>query len=216
MESKISPYPTWTRSIRSASLHGVRWLLIVVGLALASPVHAGAPSNPAFLGISMEDARRRVALDGCWIEGVTPSSAAEAAGLRVADVIQALDGVPTASCTQLSAEIIAHAPGDMVHLDVMRGAGRITVRATLSTRAEILHARLVGRPLESIDAVDVDDRSQFDLADLRGDTTILAWFDVKRCADCVSLIRRLGDLVDAPRKAGSAPRLLAITSGNID
>jgi hypothetical protein len=211
MESKISLYPTWTRPIGFASLHGVKWWLGLV--ALAGVAHAGSPSNPAFLGISMDDARGHgLPFDGCFVDTVTVSSAAEAAGLRRGDVIQALDGTPTASCQQLTAEIIAHAPGDLVHLDTVRGAGRVTVSATLSTRAELLQRRLVGHSLDSIDAVDVDDRSQFDLADLRGETTILAWFDV-RCADCASLVRRLGDITQAPRRVGTPPRLLAVSFG---
>jgi peroxiredoxin len=193
----------------------VRSLVFLV--ALAGVAHAGAPSNPAFLGISMDDARGHgLAVDGCFVETVTASSAAEAAGLRRSDVIQALDGVPTASCQQLTAEIVAHAPGDLVHLDVIRGAGRVTVHATLSTRAEILHRRLVGHPLESIDAVDVDNRSELDLSELRGETTILAWFDVKRCGDCVPLVRRLGDIVSTPHRLDVAPRMLAVTSGTPD
>ncbi len=187
----------------------------MVVLASATAL-AGPPSNPAFLGISMEDARVRSANDGCRVVEVTPMSSAEAAGLHQYDIIIALDAVPTASCQQLSAEIIAHAPGDVVHLDVIRAGERMTARAALTTRAEILHRRLVGRPLDSAEATDVDDRHQFDLSELRGDTTILAWFDVKRCGNCVSLIRRLGDIVQAPRKSGTAPNLIAITSGTPD
>jgi hypothetical protein len=190
----------------------VRWLVALV--ALTGLAYAGPPSNPAFLGISMEDARYRTAHDGCRVIEVTQMSAAEAAGLHREDVIEALDGVTTASCTQLTAEIIAHAPGDVVKLDVLRGADKIAVKATLSTRAEILSRRLVGRALDSIDAVDVDTKAELDLAELRGDTTVLAWFDVHRCGDCVGLIRRLADVVQAPRKTGNVPRLLAVTFGS--
>jgi len=211
MESKISLYPTWTRSIGFASLHGVKWWLGLV--ALAGVAHAGAPSNPAFLGISMDDARAHgLAIDGCFVDTITASSSAEAAGLRRGDVIQALDGVPTASCLQLTAEIVAHSPGDLIHLDVVRAGARTTIKATLSTRAELLQRRLVGHPLDPMDAVDVDDRSQLDLSELRGETTILAWFDVK-CGDCASLVRRLADITQAPRRVGTAPRLMAVTFG---
>src|SRR5882724_1346406 len=139
MESKISPYPTWTRSIASASLHGVRTLLVLV--ALTRVVHAGAPSNPAFLGIGLEDARLTMPIDGCRVISVTPGSGADSAGLGINDVVQALDGVVTASCPQLSAAIILHSPGDIVSLDLVRGAQRLTKKATLITRAELLHRR---------------------------------------------------------------------------
>jgi hypothetical protein len=178
-----------------------------------SAAYAGPPSNPAFLGIAMIDARTLVAMDGCMIEQVTPSSGAEAAGLRINDIIRALDGVPTASCQQLSAAIVEHAPGEVIHLDIQRGVEHLVAHATLSTRAEILHARFVGHPLDPTEATDVDDGHSFDLAELRGDTTILAWFDVQHCAGCSSLIRRVGDLVQAPRRDEPPARMLALTYG---
>jgi peroxiredoxin len=192
----------------------VRWLAVLT-IVLGGAAHAGPPSNPAFLGISMIDARaQHLPVDGCFVEEVTPSSAAEAADLHRDDVIQALDGVMTANCNRVTAEIVAHSPGDLVRLEILRGTERVTLRATLTTRAELLHRRLVGRPFESAEAIDVDDHTAIDLADLRGDITILAWFD-KRCTDCVTVIRRLGDAVQAPRKSLAQPRLLALTPGTV-
>lgn len=213
MESKIALYPTWTSPIGFARFTGVRWLGFIAVLVSATAL-GGAPSNPAFLGIGMEDARARMAIDGCRANNVTPSSPAEAANIRIDDVVQALDGVATASCTQLSAEITAHAPGDVVKLDIVRHGEHITLRATLSTRAELLHHRLVGHKLDSVDAIDVEDHSDIDLSDIHGDATILAWFDAKHCTDCPALVRRLGDSIHEPHR-GTSARLLAVSPGSV-
>ncbi len=196
-------------------------LVVLLALALsARGSDAGPPSNPAFLGIEMVDARQLFrTMDGCVVTNVTAASGAEAAGLRVNDVIVALDGVTTGSCQQLSSEIISHAPGDLVKIQVIRGGDRgekAVIKATLSSRAEILHQRFVGRPLESVDVADFDTRHTFDLGDVHGDTTVLAWFDMRRCGDCVSLIRHLADAVQAPKKGTQPPRMLAIAKGSID
>ena len=212
MESKISPYPTWTCPIGLARFTGVRWLGSIAVLASATAL--GAPqSNPAFLGIRMEDARASAPMNGCRVVEVTPSSAAEAASLRHDDIIQSLDGVATASCNQLTAEIVAHAPGDVVKLEVLRHTERITLHATLSTRAELLHHKLVGHKLDTVDATNVDDGTELDLAELHGEPTILAWFNAKQCSDCPALVRRLGDNIADPH-IGSSARLLAVTPGS--
>jgi len=214
MESKISPYPTWTAPIGFARFTGVRWLGFIAVLASAS-AFAGPPSNPAFLGIEMEDARLRSSMDGCRVVAVTASSPAEAANIRFDDIIQGLDGVSTASCKQLSAEIVAHAPGDVVKLDISRHGEHVTLRPTLSTRAELLHHRLVGHKLDTVDATNVDDRTELDLAETHGEPTILAWFEAKQCSDCPAFIRRLGDSVSDPHR-GSNARVLAVAPGTVD
>jgi hypothetical protein len=191
----------------------VRRLLVLI--ALSSTAYAGRPSNPAFLGIGMEDARTRMNLDGCWVDSVTPSSGADVAGLRVGDVIQALDGTPAASCMQLSEQIIGHAPGDLVHLDVVRLGERHTLRAQLSSRAEILHRRFVNKPFDVQGATDATDGRDVDSGEWRGGTTIVVWFDIRHCGGCTGVVQRLADAVRAPRR-GTAPRIVAATYGQPD
>jgi len=191
----------------------VRSLLVLI--ALSSTAFAGRPSNPAFLGIGMVDARSHMDLDGCWIESVTPASGADVAGLRVGDVIQALDGTPTASCQQLSNEIIGRAPGDLVHLDIVRIGERHTLRAQLSSRAEILHRRFVNKPFDAQGAIDATDGRDVDSGEWKGGTTIVVWFDIHRCGGCTGLVQRLADAVRAPKR-GTAPKLVAVTYGQLD
>src|SRR2546423_247595 len=143
MESKISPYPTSIERSRRASLHGVRRLAMLVAVALAPAAWAGPPSNPPFLGIGMNDTSA-----GCFVQSITAGSGAADAGLELGDLIVAIDDVATPNCPIVSAQIIAHQVGDLARLAVARGAGRVVVRAKLTTRAEIIHHRIVNHPLE--------------------------------------------------------------------
>src|SRR5262249_10784368 len=155
MESKISPCPTSIGRSRRASLTGVRSLVTALfALGLSSVASAGPPSNPAFLGVTMDPS---LPTGGCPITGVTPDSAAAAAGIEFCDWIMAIDGVFTQNCNLVSAQITAHQLGDTIKIELRRGDNRVTVRATLSTRAELWHRRLVGRALDSTEVVDLDD-----------------------------------------------------------
>lgn len=213
-------------------IHGVRWLgLIAAVIAFAGSAHAdrrqnaptpvqaathtaltpapSAPtsSNPAFLGIKMVDGN-----PGCIVEGVTAGSAADDAGLREWDRILALDGVRTPNCTQLRAQIISNAPGHVVRLDVRRKTELISVSAPLSTRAEVLHRRLVGHAMEPTDVVDADDTKQtYDLAQPRGKVTVIGWFMIERCSGCSAVFDRVADNLHAHLDDSNAPFVLAVT-----
>jgi hypothetical protein len=187
----------------------VRWALGLIALGFASSANAAPSSNPAFLGIKMQDHA-----SGCQVEGVTTGSAAEDAGLREWDLILAIDGVRTPNCTSLRTQIIANAPGHIVKLDVRRGVDKIVLQAPLSTRAEVLHRRLVGHSMESTDVTDADDdKRSYDLAESRGKTTIIGWFMIERCAGCSNVFDRVNDAIKDRLKASeSAPLVLAVSS----
>jgi hypothetical protein len=186
-----------------------RWFTIAVCAALAPAAHAGAPSNPAFLGIEMTPAPT-----GCFVHAVTRDGAAAAAGVQQDDLIVAIDREPTASCEQLSARIISHQPGDVVRLDIQRQGVSLALRATLLTRGELLHRQFVGRPLPGTEVIDYDDHHRFELGDLRGSTTVLAWFDLGHCANCNDVIRRVSEAADRTMRV--PPRVLALTPGVFD
>ena len=94
----------------------MRWRLAcsLAGCLLASTALA-APrsSNPAFLGIEMQDAGGR---GPCMIRAATHDSPAEAAGLRGGDLVLAVDGASIGNCGALLDEITSHAPGDIVQV----------------------------------------------------------------------------------------------------
>jgi S1-C subfamily serine protease len=90
----------------------------------------------AFLGVSAQtdaaDGSTQVG-DGAVIVKVTSGGAAEKAGLRVGDVVTAVDDRPVTTSTELTAGIRAHAPGDTVTLTVRRGNDTQQVDVTLGS-----------------------------------------------------------------------------------
>jgi hypothetical protein len=186
----------------------VRWAFALGAVGLASVASAAPSSNPAFLGIKMQDHGM-----GCQVEGVTAGSAAEDAGLREWDLILAIDGVRTPNCTSLRTQIIANAPGHVVKLDVRRGTDKIALQAPLSTRAEVLHRRLVGHSMEPTDVVDADDsKRSYDLAEPRGKTTVIGWFMIERCAGCSGVFDRINDAItDRMKGSDLVPFVLAVS-----
>jgi peroxiredoxin len=189
-----------------------RSLVGLAVLALAAGAHAGTPSNPAFLGILM-DSNPPLAPDSCKVTGVTRAGAADAAGVRVDDIIYAIDGVRTMNCGELADEIIRHHPGDAIRLDLRRFGELLTIHAQLLTRAEVLNRLFVGQAVD-VEVADPEDDRTFELRELRGDTHIVAWYNEQRCVDCATLIRHVSDAATA-RRHGSAAKLLAVTFGDV-
>ncbi len=147
---------------------------------------------------------------GCAVTNVTQGSAADDAGLRLGDLIIAMDGAPTGDCNALKAHILAHAFGDTIRLDLRRGIGRMVIQPILTTRAEVLHRQFVGRTLDSTDVRDGDNGASYDLGDQRG-PLVIGWFDIHRCAGCAAVFDRLDTRLRARLRDG-APRLLAVTA----
>jgi hypothetical protein len=186
----------------------VRWAGLLTAVGFASVANAAPSSNPAFLGIKMQDHN-----GGCQVEGVTAGSAAQDAGLREWDLILAIDGVRTLNCTSLRTQIIANAPGHVIRLDVRRGTDKIVLQAPLSTRAEVLHRRLVGQSMDPTYVTDADDdKRSFDLAKTHGKTTIIGWFMIEKCVGCSTVFDRINDGIHARLKdSETAPIVLAVS-----
>ncbi len=186
-------------------------LLLALALAVSATGAKAAPpaSNPAFLGIQMLTRGNA----GCEVSGVTRGSSAADAGLRELDLIVSIDGVATPRCDVLQGEIVSKLPGQVVRLEVRRSE-RVVITATLSTRAEVLHRRLVGQPMESIEASDADDdKRELDLAVTRGKTTVLGWFLLDGCSGCSAVFDRVADgIAQRLKNVESAPAMLAVTS----
>ncbi|HSR48411.1 MAG TPA: PDZ domain-containing protein [Anaerolineales bacterium] len=88
------------------------------------------PALPAtaYLGIAYEPAD-----EGAAVGQVLDGSPAERAGLRVGDVITAVDGIQLVGPGQLRRLIQAHQPGDKVTLTILRGEDKQTVVVTLGS-----------------------------------------------------------------------------------
>ena len=135
------PRPHWIRSAALATA-----LAAVVGYGFVAIVGRGAHSAPrphfatgatgAGLSVPVAGGARlgvavRQAVPGVVVSSVVAGSAAEHADLRVADVLQTVDGVTVTSPAQLSAIVHLHRVGDALHIEILRNAHRITVIATL-------------------------------------------------------------------------------------
>src|SRR3546814_2986091 len=68
---------------------------------------------------------------GALINGVTPGSAGEKAGLRIGDVIRSIDGIDVQQSSDLPPIVGAKAPGTEVELGILRDGKSRTIRVTL-------------------------------------------------------------------------------------
>ncbi len=91
----------------------------IIGLTVATP----EPNKPA-----------NAKTNPPTVEAVAPGSAGEAAGVRVGDVLLALDGRPVTSATEFAAAIGRHLAGQQVALALRRNGQQIAVTAVLKPR----------------------------------------------------------------------------------
>ena len=100
----------------------------------ASSIIAGEPIPTPFLGVTIDHAPGERA--GALVTEVIAGTAAEEAGVRVGDVVIAVDGVTVLSRGDLVAQVRAPRPGSTVSLDILRDGEVITIDVTLGERAE--------------------------------------------------------------------------------
>jgi putative serine protease PepD len=98
---------------------------------LRASVTGGTP--PAgFLGVELSP--RIDGGTGALVSSVVAGSGAQTAGIRIDDVVIAIDDVPITGQAGLVATIRDRAPGDSVHVDLVRGGAPLTVVVTLGDR----------------------------------------------------------------------------------
>jgi peroxiredoxin len=154
---------------------------------------------------------------GCQVADLVSGGPAKEAGVRPLDLIIAIDGVPLASqpatigpCNVLIAQITSHAPGDTIKLDIRRGFDPVAIKVTLSTRAEVLHRRLVGHSLGSVALSDADDpRRSYDVAS--GQVTVLGWFHADSCSGCSLVFDKVHDQLRERLHGEDVPDVIAVT-----
>jgi putative serine protease PepD len=93
---------------------------------------SGSPRDEGFLGVSL--AQRTDGGVGSIIETVQPDSPAAEAGIKVDDIVLAVDGEPVNGQAGLVAAIRDRSPGDTITIDLVRDGERISVSATLVAR----------------------------------------------------------------------------------
>ncbi len=106
-------------------LHG---LYNAAAVALAAWLAATSP-DPPVLGVGGDPAEQ-----GCRVTLIVAGSGAEEAGLRVGDVITAVDGRPVADIWGMMAALRRRQAGDRVRVDFLRGGEPRHVEAVLRAR----------------------------------------------------------------------------------
>jgi S1-C subfamily serine protease len=96
--------------------------------------------HTAYIGVVVENVTPAVAkaqhltpTSGALISGLTPGGPADKAGLKVNDVIVAVNGSAVANVTELVKHIQSHPPGATIALGFYRGAQRMSVPVKLGT-----------------------------------------------------------------------------------
>lgn len=200
-----------TRAI--VQIRGMRWLPILAVLAGSAGAEPRA-SNPAFLGIGLQDTPV-----GCMATRVLGAGPAKDAGIHDGDLILAFDGkalagTPVGPCSTLQALIIARAPGDTIRLDIRRGLDALAIHVALSTRAEVAHRRFVGHRFTAT-LEDADDpRRTHDIDDLRGRPVVLGLFHADGCVGCAAVFDRLRDGLRERLGGDNLPEIFAVTPEN--
>ena len=191
-------------------------------LVASSTVANAKPSNPAFLGIGMQDAQSGSLHAGpptigpCMVLSVTRGSGAMAAGLQPGDLLHEIDGTPVANCDAVQKAVQAHEAGETVKVRVARYGKHLTLAATLLSRDEILRRRHVGQPIGATDVFVLDEQRTYDLGALRGKTAVVGWFD-RRCDGCKAVFTKVAAWSRAQAgKGGAAPMPFAVTAGDPD
>lgn len=96
---------------------------------MARRIVDGDSLESGFLGISAESGI--VDPDGVVVSEVVDGSAAAAAGIRVGDVLSAIDGEPMSDIAELAAAVKLRKPGDEVQVTVLRGDETLALRVEL-------------------------------------------------------------------------------------
>ncbi len=99
-------------------------------LDVLQDLRAGGQREPGFLGVSLGD--RTDGGSGALVAEVSPGSPAADAGLKVGDVVVAIDDQPINGSEGLVGVVRDHSPGDKVTIVVVRNGEQVTLTATLA------------------------------------------------------------------------------------
>ena len=98
--------------------------------SVANTLISGGKVQHAYLGIRVADA----STTGAQITTVVSGSPADKAGLKAGDVVTAIDGNAITSADDLTAQVGAHQPADVVTVTVTRNGSSKDIKVTLGVR----------------------------------------------------------------------------------
>jgi putative serine protease PepD len=94
-------------------------------------ISTGHATHP-LLGVSLADQTASTGVSRAVVHAVTSGGPAARAGIKVGDVITAIDGAPTEGADAVIAAVRSHTPGQRVTVTIERGGSSRTVTATLT------------------------------------------------------------------------------------
>jgi putative serine protease PepD len=92
---------------------------------------AGRPIEHAYLGVAVGDSSSG---SGAQVKTVRAGSPAASAGVKVGDVVTAVDGTTIADASQLTTIVGGHHPGDTLQITVARKGSKLDLKAKLGVR----------------------------------------------------------------------------------
>ena len=95
---------------------------------VANEIIATGKSRTPLMGVSLDPAYTD---SGARVNDVTPGSGAEQSGIRVGDIVLAVDGRDIADSTELVVAIRSYAPGDTISVDLERNGQPVKVDIVL-------------------------------------------------------------------------------------
>jgi serine protease Do len=129
----------------------------------------------ALLGITILDVNANLAKDkklssitGVWVSGIQKNSAADEAGIKIGDVIVAINEVSIADVASLQETIARHRPGDKVEVKVERDSEIETLNLILknsSNTTDIIktHFKPILLANEGIEVIDLTEKEKNEL-----------------------------------------------------
>ena len=100
------------------------------GKSVANTLISGGKVQHAYLGIRVADASS----SGAQITSVVSGSPADKDGLKAGDVITAIDGTAITTADDLTAQVGAHRPSDVITVTVNRNGSSKDIKVTLGVR----------------------------------------------------------------------------------
>ena len=170
--------------------------LVVVGLA--APVAAETvdrkPKGTPWIGVRITD--RDLRYGGVGVTDVFDDTPASLCGLQAGDEIIGLGRADVHGTQELQLVVGAHDVGDKVKVTFVRGGEVKSCRAKLTNRiddpTELLHRRVVDRPIPPFTLTRLSDGTMVDDLTVRGRVTVLALFTTS-CDDCATVITELAE-----------------------
>ncbi len=173
-------------------------LFAFVVMLAGGPASADKPPPPRpWLGVSITDTGVR--WGGIAILDVFEDTPAWLCGIQAGDEIYAIDHVEVHGTAELQVSVGAHAVGDRIRVEYIRGDAlrRCSVRLAeaITDPTELIQRRLVDRAIPPFTLVRHSDDAVFDDLSTRGDVLALALISTA-CETCVATLSALATALD--------------------